>query len=504
MTKKLKKILVANRGEIAARIIRACEELEVESVAIYSEVDRLAPHVRMADEAYLIGPAAATESYLRGDKIIEVALACGADGIHPGYGFLSESYKFAQDVTDAGLTWVGPPPEAIRLMGDKVTARETMASAGVPLVPGIGKAGEELSDEMLLNASDQIGFPLLVKAAAGGGGKGMRKVERLADLPEAIRTARRESQAAFGDNRVYLEKLIEDARHIEIQILGDTHGKVIHLGERECSIQRRHQKLIEEAPSPVVDEELRQKMGQVAVKAGEAVGYHSAGTVEFVMDENKNFYFLEMNTRLQVEHPITEAVTGVDIVKEMIRVASGEPLRYEQRDIQMNGWSIECRIVAEDPRNYFLPSTGKIEWVTKPSGPGVRIDYGIDYGVDVSPYYDSLIAKLVVWSETRNEAIVRMRRALKEFRVTGVKTTIPLHIQLMNSTRFQTAEFNTTFLENEFEFNRTPQLKNQWMAAIAATMVAHQRNKQAILLHQGAASPWRLYGRREALDRRLK
>lgn len=504
MTKKIKKVLIANRGEIAVRIVRACQELDIQSVAIYSEADRIAPHVRMASEAYLIGPASATESYLRGDKIIEVAKQAGADAIHPGYGFLSEQHRFANAVIDAGLIWIGPPPEAIRLMGDKVTARETMTAAGVPLVPGLGKSGENLTDEELLAASDQVGFPMLVKAAAGGGGKGMRAVYRLADLPEAIRNARREAEAAFGDDRIYIEKLIESARHIEIQILGDMHGNVIHLGERECSIQRRHQKLIEESPSPVVDKALRQKMGAIAVQAAKSVNYYSAGTFEFVMDQDKNFYFLEMNTRLQVEHPVTERVTGVDIVKEMIRIAGGEPLHHTQEDIQMKGWSIECRILAEDPLNNFMPSTGQITGMSKPSGPGVRIDNGIDFGVAVTPYYDSLIAKVIVLAETRHEAIRVMRRALNEFRLIGVKTTIPLHIQLMNSPQFQAADFDTTFLERSFEFNRTPNPEYLWMSAVAATMVAHEKNRQAILLHQFGASPWRLYGRREALDRRLR
>jgi acetyl-CoA carboxylase biotin carboxylase subunit len=499
----LKKILVANRGEIAVRIVRACQELGLDAVAVYSEVDRMAPHVRMAQEAYPIGPAQATESYLQGDRIIEVAKKSGADSIHPGYGFLAENADFAEAVIAANLTWIGPPPQAIRLMGDKVMARAIMAQAGVPLVPGIGKSGQ-MSDAELLAAAPQIGFPLLVKAAAGGGGKGMRNVYRAEDLPEAIRTARREAHSAFGDDRVYLEKFIENARHIEIQLLGDEHGNVIHLGERECSIQRRHQKLIEEAPSPVVDEELRQKMGEIAVTAAKSVNYCSAGTMEFVLDKDRNFYFLEMNTRLQVEHPVTEMVTGVDIVKEMLRIASGRKLRYEQDDIQVKGWAIECRILAEDPRNNFMPSIGQVIGLTNPTGPGVRLDSGIYFGSEITPYYDSMLAKLIVLGETRGEAILRMRRALEEFRITGLATTIPLHIQLMNSTRFQAGQFDTGFLENHFSFNQTPNSASIRVAAVAATLMAHQRNQQAILLHQGGTSPWRLYGRREALDRRLR
>jgi acetyl-CoA carboxylase biotin carboxylase subunit len=499
----LKKILVANRGEIAVRIIRACQELGYEAVAIYSDADRMAPHVRMAQEAYNIGPAPAIESYLRGDSIIDIARRSGADGIHPGYGFLAENAGFAESAIEAGLTWIGPSPDSIRLMGDKLKARKTMATANVPLVPGTNQSGD-MRDEELLAAAGRLGFPLLVKAAAGGGGKGMRNVYAAEDLSGAIRVARRESQAAFGDDRVYLEKFIENARHVEIQILGDEHGNVIHLGERECSIQRRHQKLIEEAPSPVVDEALRSRMGAIAVAAAEAVNYHSAGTMEFVLDKHKNFYFLEMNTRLQVEHPVTEMVTGVDIVKEMLRVASGRRLRYEQDDVQVKGWSIECRILAEDPRNNFLPSTGRIIGLTTPTGPGVRVDSGIYFGSEITPYYDSMMAKLIVLGETRGEALLRMRRALEEFRITGVTTILPLHMQLMNSTRFQAGQFDTTFLEQSFTVNETPDMELVRIAAITATLVAHQRNQRAILLHQGGPSPWRLYGRREALDRRLR
>ncbi len=499
----LRKILVANRGEIAVRIIRACQELGLETVAVYSEADRAAPQVRMAQEAYCIGPPATIESYLQGDRIIDVALRAGADGIHPGYGFLAENAVFARGVMSADLTWIGPSPESIQLMGDKVAARAALARAGVPLVPGTDMTSK-LTDEALEAAANEIGFPVLVKAAAGGGGKGMRIVRQPQDLSEAIRVARRESQSTFGDDRVYLEKYIKNARHVEIQVLGDMHGNLIHLGERECSIQRRHQKLVEESPSPVVDEALRQQMGRIAIEAARAANYYSAGTVEFVLDKDKNFYFLEMNTRLQVEHPVTEAITGVDLVKEMIRIASGRKLRYEQSDIKVKGWAIECRIMAEDPSNNFMPSTGRIMGLTTPTGPGVRVDSGIQYGVEITPYYDSLLAKLVVWGETRGEAILRMRRALEEFRITGVMTTVPLHIQLMNSTRFQAGQIDTKFLEETFTFNQTPDPDNAFVAAVTATIIAHQRNQKAILLHQGGPSPWRLYGRREALDRRIR
>jgi len=499
----LRKILVANRGEIALRVIRACQELGYETVAVYSEADRMAPHVHMADEAYCIGPPQATQSYLDGERIVSVAKACKADGIHPGYGFLAENAHFCHLVTESDLTWVGPPAYAMKLMGDKLTARATMAAAKVPLVPGAGREGS-LRDEDLLRASDRLGYPLLVKAAAGGGGKGMRKVFEPAYLPEAIRVARREADSAFGDDRVYLERLILDARHIEIQVLGDKHGNVIHLGERECSLQRRHQKVIEEAPSPVVDEAIRQRMGEIAVKAAQAVNYESAGTMEFVMDRDKNFYFLEMNTRLQVEHPVTEFVTGVDIVKEMLRVAAGRKLRYKQEDIKLTGWAIECRVTAEDPAANFMPGIGRVTSLTLPTGPGVRVDSGIVLGSEVTPYYDSLLSKLIVWGETRAEAIVRMRRALEEYQIVGVVTTLPLHIQLMNSTRFQAGQIHTNFLENNFVFNQETNPEHSQMAAVAATRVAHQRSRQAILLNQGSPSPWRLYGRREALDRRLR
>ncbi len=497
----LKKVLIANRGEIAMRVQRACSDLGIDSVAIYSEADRLMPHVRRATEAYCIGPAPVGESYLRGDKIIDTALKCGADGIHPGYGFLAENADFAQAVIDAGLTWIGPPPAAIRMMGDKTIARETVAKANVPLVPGSPKG---LTDDELVAASKEIEFPILVKAAAGGGGKGMRAVHKLEDMPTAIRTARNEAKAAFGDDRVYLEKMIVGARHVEIQVLADSFGNVIHLGERECSIQRRHQKLIEESPSPAVNEDLRAQMGAVAVAAAKAAGYQSAGTVEFLLDKDGKFYFLEMNTRLQVEHPVTEMVTGVDIAKEMLRIAGGRKLSYTQNDIKMTGWAMECRILAEDPFMNFMPSIGQITALSLPTGIGVRVDGGIYFNMEITPYYDSLLAKLITHGESRGEAILRMRRALDEFRLSGIKTTIPFHIKMMNHARFQAGQLDTTFLENHFDMSAPDSPEFAKIAAIAATIKAHRRNKEAILLHQGGPSPWRLYGRREALDRRLK
>jgi len=496
----LRKVLVANRGEIAVRILRACQELGMETVAVYSAADRIAPHVRRAQEAYHIGPPAAAESYLCPDKIIDVAKNSGADGIHPGYGFLAESADFAQAVLDAGLIWIGPSPEAIRLMGNKVVARQTMAAAGIPVVPGTQR---DLSDDELVAIADSIGYPLLVKAAAGGGGKGMRGVYQRQDLQDRIRAARSEAQAAFGDDHIYLEKLVDGARHVEVQVLADAHGNVIHLGERECSIQRRHQKLIEEAPSPALNEELRARIGEVAVTATQAAGYISAGTIEFLLDRDHNFYFLEMNTRLQVEHPVTEMVTGVDIVKEMLRVATGRKLRYTQDDIRIHGWSIECRILAEDPYHNFMPSTGRIIGLWEPTGLGVRLESGVYQGMEITPYYDSLIAKLAVWGETRGEAILRMRRALAEYRIIGVKTTIPFHIQVMDSTRYQGGQFDTSFLEQHFILDQSRQPDQVRMAAIAATLLAHQRRQEAILLRQGGSSPWKLAGRNRALRKPL-
>jgi len=501
---KLKKVLVANRGEIACRIIRACNEMGCATVAVYSEADRNQPHVRMADEAWPIGPAPARESYLRLDKLLEVATQSGADAVHPGYGFLAENGDAAEAFAEAGVTWIGPPVEAIRLMGDKLTARATVAAAGLRLVPGTGK-GERMTDEGLIASAGGIGFPLLVKAAAGGGGKGMRIVRSPGDLAEAIRIARLEADASFGDSRVYLERLIENARHIEIQILGDQHGNLIHLGERDCSIQRRHQKLIEECPSPAVDQALRYRMGAAAVKAAGSAGYYSAGTVEFVMDnDTHDFFFLEMNTRLQVEHTVTERVTGVDIVKEMLRIAAGEQLRYRQGDIEWKGSTIECRILAEDPWSNFMPSIGVITSLAMPSGPGVRIDTGVSAGSEITPYYDSLIAKLVVWDESREEAITRTHQALREFQITGIETTIPFFLQMLETPEFRTGKVHTKFVEDEFMLKtmRNPELEK--VAAIAATLVAHARRGRATTLDRapGRASPWRMLGRRETVGAR--
>jgi acetyl-CoA carboxylase biotin carboxylase subunit len=501
------KILVANRGEIAVRIIRACRELGLSTVAVFSEIDRHSLHVRYADEAYLLGPAPARESYLRGDIILDIARKSGAKAIHPGYGFLAERADFAQACLDAGIAFVGPKPSSIAAMGDKAVARTTVAKAGVPVVPGTEGEGA-LRDDELLSLAPQIGLPLLIKATAGGGGKGMREVRSLQEMPGLLVAARREAEASFGDGNVYLEKLLEDARHIEIQVLADTQGNVIHLGERECSIQRRHQKLLEEAPSPFIgdDQVFRQQMGSVAVRAAQSVGYVNAGTIEFLVDKDKNYFFMEMNTRLQVEHPVTEMVTGVDIVKEQIRIARGRQLRYTQADIRMKGWAIECRINAEDPYNNFLPSTGRITHTLLPTGPGIRVDTGVYIGFEISPFYDSLISKLIVWGETRAEAILRMRRALEEYKIIGVRSNIPFHQTLLDSHRFMGGQYDTRFVEERFSMEAAEESKvyHPEIAAIIASLVAHEQTQRAAhIIQRGErdTSNWKWLSRWERLQR---
>jgi len=465
----IRKVLIANRGEIAVRIIRACHELGLAAVAVYSDVDRTSLHVRLADEAYYVGGAPARESYLSIARIIDAAIRSGADAVHPGYGFLAENHSFAMACMEAGLTFVGPDCETIRLLGDKVRARRFMREAGVPIVPG----SDEDPGADLFAAAERLGYPLMIKAAAGGGGKGIRLVHSKEELKPALELARREARAAFGDDSVYLEGIVEGARHIEYQILGDRFGNVIHLGDRECSIQRRHQKIIEETPSRALDEKTREEMGQIAVSAGKAAKYVSAGTVEFLLDASGNFYFLEVNPRLQVEHAVTEMVTGVDIAKEQLRIAAGRALRYRQEDIKTHGWAIECRILAEDPYDGFTPSTGTVTGVYEPAGPGIRVESGVYDGFEVTPYYDSLIAKVVAWGETRGEAITRMLRALGEFRVAGIKTNIPFCQQLLNSPRFIGGQFDTTFLDQRFSLNADRPESQMIMAAIAATYVSH-------------------------------
>lgn len=500
-----KKVLVANRGEIAVRIIRACRELGIATVAVFSEADRNALHVRYADEAYYIGPAPSRESYLRADKIFEVAKKSYADAIHPGYGFLAEREDFAAKCADLGIKFIGPKPSSIAAMGDKGEARATVVKAGVPVVPGTEDVGNMTNDD-LLGIAPSIGFPLLIKATAGGGGKGMREVKSLEEMPTLLASARREAESAFGDGNVYLEKLIEGARHIEFQIMADSFGNVIHLGERECSIQRRHQKLLEEAPSSFLDDDLRQKMGNIAVKSAQAVDYINAGTIEFLVDKDRNFYFLEMNTRLQVEHPITEMVTGVDIVAEQIRIARGRQLSYTQDQIKMNGHAIECRINAEDPFNNFLPSTGRITHSLLPTGPGVRVDTGVYPGFEITPFYDPMIAKLIVWGETRAQAILRMRRALEEYRIVGVRTNIPFHQNLMDSLRFMGGQFDTRFVEERFSMDDAVESRaaNAEIAAILATLVAHQQSERianVVRRNERDTSNWKWVGRWERMHR---
>ena len=466
-----RKLLIANRGEIALRVIRACRELGISSVAVYSDADTHAPHVREADEAVRLGPAPSSESYLKGDAIVEAARRVGAEAIHPGYGFLSEREWFARRVIENGIAWVGPPPEAIAAMGSKTEARRLAIAAGVPVVPGTTSPLRDLNDARA--TAGQFGYPVLLKAAAGGGGKGMRVVRSESELEGALAAAQREAKNAFGDDAVYVEKYIEGPRHVEIQVIADQHGRAMSLGERECSIQRRHQKMIEEAPSVAVTPELRRRMGDTAVAAARAAGYVNAGTCEFLLDRGGNFYFLEMNTRLQVEHPVTESVTGVDLVQWQIRIAAGEHLDLPDV-IEPKGWSIECRITSEDPANGFLPSTGRIDFVHLPAGPGVRWDGGIEPGSTIGLHYDSLLGKLIVWAGTREQAIERMRRALHELRVVGVETSREFHLRVMEDAEYRRGDVSIQWLEQ-----RLPRLTETSVpaaelrvAAVAAALLA--------------------------------
>jgi acetyl-CoA carboxylase biotin carboxylase subunit len=443
-----KKILIANRGEIAVRVERACREMGIPTVAVYSEVDRHALHVRCADEAVLIGPPPAAESYLVIDKIIGVAKKSGADAIHPGYGFLAENPRFADRCEAEKIKLIGPSAHAMRTMGSKTVARKTVQAAGVPVVPGT--IDPIATEEEVLRIAKEIGFPVMLKATSGGGGKGMRLVREEGELHSALRMAKSEAKSAFSDDSVYLEKYIEQPRHVEIQILGDRHGNYVHLCERECSIQRRHQKVIEESPSVIVTPEMRAAMGKVAIEAARAVKYEGAGTCEFLVDAKRTFYFLEMNTRLQVEHPVTEMVTGIDIVKEQIRIAAGEKISVRQEDIRQTGHAIECRVYAEDPDRNFMPCPGLVTSLRTPGGPGVRDDSGVFEGFEIPIYYDPIISKLVAWGKDRTEAIARMKRALNEYVVTGVKTTIPFHIRVMNNRHFIEGSFDTNFIDKVF------------------------------------------------------
>jgi acetyl-CoA carboxylase biotin carboxylase subunit len=501
-----KKVLIANRGEIAVRVMRACREMGIASVAIFSEVDRKALHVMKADEAYLVGPAAARESYLNIAKILEVAKRCGAEAIHPGYGFLSENAHFARACAEAGIKFIGPPPSAMELMGSKTRARTAMQAAGVPMVPGSAR-GLALAEAEEMAAS--VGFPVMIKAAAGGGGKGMRLVKSPAEMKSSFETAQSEALRSFNDGEIYVEKFIENPRHIEIQVLGDEHGNVVFLGERECSVQRRHQKVIEEAPSAVIDEDMRRRMGAVAVQAAKSAGYTNAGTIEFLVDARRNFYFLEMNTRLQVEHPVTELVTGLDLVHLQLRIASGEKLPFRQEDVVLRGHAIECRVYAEDPENNFFPSPGKITKLLRPSGPGVREDSGVYQGWSVPLDYDPMLAKLIVYAADRPTAIVRMKRALDEYFVGGIKTNLQLFRRILDHPDFIAAQIDTGFLDRLLSTKAEVVDGTKEMAELAAISAAlfaamsqkpaHNSNSAAGSVNQSGASAWQRTARSEGV-----
>ncbi len=490
---KINKILVANRGEIALRVLRTAKEMGIKTVAVFSEADRNALHVRYADEAVCLGPPPSAESYLLGDKIIEVCKKLKADAIHPGYGFLSENAQFASNVANNGITFIGPSPEAITMMGNKLAAKKAVAEYGIPMVPGSDHA---LSD--LASATDiarKIGYPVLIKASAGGGGKGMRVVLRVEDLEEEMNRAISEATSAFGDGSIFIEKYIESNKHIEVQILGDTHGNIIHLYERECSIQRRHQKVIEEAPSMVISPAQRTKLGEAAIKVAKACNYTSAGTVEFIYD-NGEFYFLEMNTRLQVEHPVTEFITGIDLVREQINIAEGKALSYQQSDIKINGHSFEVRVYAEDPANNFMPDVGKLTTYIRPQGPGVRVDDGFEQGMEIPIYYDPMIAKLTVHAATREEARLRMLRAIEEFEISGIKTTLPFCHFVFRHQSFIDGSFDTKFVENHFNAEDLYEInkKDEEIAGLIAAIETEKNNtiNQINPLEAAApASSWR-------------
>ncbi len=493
MSKRFEKILIANRGEIARRVIRACREMGIATVAVYSDVDKHALHVLEADEAVAIGPAPPLESYLNMDAIIQAAKTTGCQAIHPGYGFLSENATFARKCREAGLVFIGPTPEAMELVGNKLRARQMVMQHGVPVTPGMESHTADLN--VIRQFAEEIGYPIMIKAAAGGGGKGMRIVHTPDQLEHAIEASQREARSAFGDDTVYLEKFIQNPRHVEIQILADHHGNAVHLFERECSIQRRHQKIIEESPSPALDDALRQQMGEAALKVIQAVGYTNAGTVEFLLDENKNFYFLEVNARIQVEHPVTEWVTGVDLVKQQIRIASGEPLPFQQADLIQRGHAIECRIYAEDPENNFLPAIGKLLLVQEPVGPGIRVDSGIYSGMEVTHYYDPILSKIIVWDETREGAINKMIDALRQYVILGVRTPIPFLIELLDHPQFRAGELSTRFIDQYFsgwKLTLTPEEQ-----AVAVAMAQHLRRAPRPVAgnnQKPTINPWQTIG----------
>src|SRR5579863_9893390 len=505
-----KRILIANRGEIAVRVIRACRELGIESVAIFSDADRAALHVREADYAVAVGPPPAAQSYLDIERIIDAAKRTGAEAVHPGYGFFSENANFARAVGDAGFVFIGPPPSAIEKMGDKVEARKLMAAAGVPVVPG--SPGTLESEQEVIAVAQSIGFPIMLKAAAGGGGKGMRLIEYEKDLASAVRTVASEAKSSFGDGRFYVEKFVKRPRHIEVQVFADQNGETVHVFERECSIQRRNQKVVEESPSPFITPEMRRAMGEVAVKAARAVNYVGAGTIEFLADADRNFYFLEMNTRIQVEHPVTELVTGTDLVKAQIQVAAGLPLPFKQADLTQRGWAIECRIYAEDPAAGFAPAPGRIATLRFPDGPGVRVDAGVYEGSEVSLYYDPMIAKLATWGRDRAEAIDRMRRALAECTIAGDLTTnLAFHRWVVEQPRFLAGDFDTNFISEEYRpAARAPGEDPVRLAALLAAAVTAQRSQNhaaaapgtnSVASSAAGVSPWKTLGRIDMLRR---
>lgn len=494
-----KRILIANRGEIAVRVMRACHELGITAIGVYSEVDRAALHVMQADEAYSIGGAQASESYLNIDRILETAKRARAEAIHPGYGFLSENPKFARACRDAGIKFIGPPPESMEIMGSKTRARQQMEKAGVPFVPGTsrGLASENEAREI----AGRLGFPVMLKAAAGGGGKGMRLVSTPDDLASALEAARSEAQRAFGDSEVYIEKAILRPRHIEMQVLADEHGNTVYLGERDCSVQRRHQKVVEECPSPAVDEDMRRRMGEIAVKAAQAAGYANAGTIEFLADKSGNFYFLEMNTRLQVEHPVTEIVTGMDLVHLQIRIAAGEKLPFRQQDVELRGHAIECRIYAEDPENSYFPSPGRITGLTEPSGPAIRVDSGVYAGWNVPLEYDPLLAKLIGYGATRTEAIAKLRRALGEYYIAGVKTNLRLFQQILAEPDFVAGDADTGLL-GRMTIHSDVDPSQPEAAAVAAALFQQLESQAGNIQsgpHRQEQSAWRKISRLEGL-----
>ena len=497
------KVLVANRGEIAVRVIRACRELGYPTVAVYSEVDRAALHVLFADEALPIGPAPSSESYLNIERVIEAARKTGAEAIHPGYGFLAENAGFVEACRDAGIVFIGPSAESVAAMGSKVKSRQRMKAAGVPIVPGLEQPVR--SFEEIAEFARKAGYPVMVKASGGGGGKGLRQVHKEADLKSAFERVQSEARSFFRDDTVYAEKTVLSPRHIEVQVLGDQHGNLIHFGERECTLQRRHQKVIEECPSPVVDEELRHRLGEAALKAARAVNYYSAGTIEFLMAPDRQFYFLEMNTRLQVEHPVTEVVMGIDLVKEQIRIAEGATLRWRQSDVRARGHAIECRIYAENPFRRFAPSPGLIRYLSLPAGPGVRTDNGVYSGYVVPLHYDPMLAKLITFGSDRREAIDRMRRALREYRVEGVETTIPFYTAVMDHPDFHSAQFDTGFIDRVLESLplQTTEV-DQVEAALAAAAILAYEESQNVTLPADSGSGWKRAARVEAVTRSVR